>query len=100
MFSKIVKLFVTKKNVPVTPQEKIEALLKALDENGDKSSIRRTTDMFQGYGVDQTKNFFKVRNGHSVQYFGNPFHNLYRIDSRVFTRDFVTHSVRKEDRLL
>ena len=42
MFSKIIKLFVTKKNVPVTPQEKIEALLKALDENGDKSSILST----------------------------------------------------------
>tara|TARA_R110000824_G_scaffold89110_2_gene218746 strand:- start:1179 stop:1469 length:291 start_codon:yes stop_codon:yes gene_type:complete len=96
MFDKIIKLFVTKKEVKVlTLEEKIEALLKTLEERGDKPSIRRTTNMFQGYGVDQTKNFFKVRNGHSVQYFGNPFHNLYRIESRVGTRDFVTHSVKK-----
>ena len=76
-------------------KEKIEELLEALKERGDKSSIRRTTNMFQDYGVDKTKMFVKVRNGHSVEYFGNPFHNLYRIDSRVGTNDFVTHSVRR-----
>tara|TARA_R110000744_G_scaffold144841_2_gene256983 strand:- start:3066 stop:3359 length:294 start_codon:yes stop_codon:yes gene_type:complete len=97
MLSNIVKLFVdTKKEKTIlSEKEKVTALLKDLSEKGSKSSIRRITDMFQGYGVEQTKMFLKVRNGHSVEYFGNPFHNLYRIDSRVGTRDFVTHSVGK-----
>ena len=96
MLNKIIKLFVTTKEVPApTEQEKIQALLQALSEKGDKPSIRRTTTKWQGYGAEHTKLFFKVRNGHDVEYFGNPFWNMYRINSKVGTLDYVTHSVRR-----
>ena len=50
MLNKIIKLFVTTKEVPApTEQEKIQALLQALNEKGDKPSIRRTTAKWQGY---------------------------------------------------
>ena len=96
MLNKIIKLFVTTKEVPApTEQEKIQALLQSLSEKGDKPSIRRTTTKWQGYGAENTKLFFKVRNGHDVEYFGNPFWNMYRINSKVGTLDYVTHSVRR-----
>jgi len=96
MFNKIIKLFVRTKEVPPkTEREKIEELLQSLEDSNNKPSIKRTTNKWQGYGVENTKLFLKVRNGHSVEYFGNPFHNLYRINSKVGTLDYVTHSVRK-----
>ena len=58
-----------------------------------KPTIKRSTRKRQGYGVNYTTKFLKVRNGQEVLYFGNPFWNIYRITSKVGTDDYVTHRV-------
>ena len=60
---------------------------------GGKPSIKRTNASWMGHSVSNTKNFVKVCDGHNVLYFGNPFHNLYRIVAIPGTNDYVTHSV-------
>jgi len=90
MLNKIKKFF-----APETEQDKIQALLKDFSDRGIKPSIYRITTKWQGFGVENTKLFTKVRNGHTAEYYGNPFWNLYRITSKVGTLDHVTHSVRK-----
>ena len=96
MWKKMIEFFVPAKvEVVPTEKEKVAALLQYYADNGEKPAINRTTDKWQGYGSEVTKkkNFIKVRNGHQALYFGNPFWNLYRINSRAGTKDFVTHSV-------
>jgi NADPH:quinone reductase-like Zn-dependent oxidoreductase len=113
MLNKIIKLFVRTKEVPVDPaKEMVEKLLQEYNDKGIKPSIDRTNDKWMGYGSEVTPvrafyskkagkikitggKFTRVRNGHRVMYFGNPFWNLYRITSRVGTLDYVTHSVHK-----
>jgi len=86
--------------------------------NVRRAEIKRRTDMYQGYGVEElpdrqhewvnsrgqlrvrnvTAKFIKVRNGHKVSYFpkaGSAFWNMYRINSIAGTDDHVTHGVPK-----
>ena len=58
-----------------------------------KPTIQRTTRKRQGYGLEYTPKFLKIKNGRDVFYFGNPFWNIYRITSRVGSEDYVTHRV-------
>ena len=98
MLKEIVKLFVRTKKEPVDPaKESVEEVLRTFSDEGMKPSIDRTNDKWMGYGHEQTKGkkFIRVRNGHKVLYFGNPFWNLYRITGRAGTHDYVTHSVNK-----
>ena len=111
MWKKMIEFFVPAKvEVEPTEKEKVEKLLQEYSDRGIKPSIDRTNDKWMGYGSEVTPvrsfyskkagkikitggKFLRVRNGHKVVYFGNPFWNLYRINSRAGTRDFVTHSV-------
>lgn len=114
MWKKIIEFFVPAKvevvEVELTEKEKIAALLQDYSDKGIKPSIDRINYKWMGYGSEVTPvrsfyskkagkikhtggKFIRVRDGHRVVYFGNPFWNLYRINSRAGTRDFVTHSV-------
>ena len=113
MWKKMIEFFVPAKvEVVPTEKEKVEKLLQEYSDRGIKPSIDRTNDKWMGYGSEVTPvrsfyskkagkikitggKFTRVRNGHRVMYFGNPFWNMYRITSRVGTLDYVTHSVRK-----
>jgi len=107
MFKKIIEFFVV-----TTEKKKVEKLIQEYSNKGIKPSIDRTNDKWMGYGSEITPvrsfyskkagkvkqtggKFLRVRNGHKVLYFGNPFWNMYRITSRVGTNDFVTHSVNR-----
>ena len=107
MFKKIIEFFVV-----ATEKKKVKKLLQEYSNKGIKPSIDRTNDKWMGYGSEITPvhsfyskkagkvkqtggKFLRVRNGHKVLYFGNPFWNMYRITSRVGTNDFVTHSVNR-----
>ena len=88
-----------------------------------KAEIKRRTDIFQGYGVEQMQDrqrewvnvhgvrrirnvrarFIKVCNGHKVSYFPKlqnsakeyqGFWNMYRITSIAGTDDYVTHCIK------
>jgi len=66
-----------------------------------KATIKRTTKKMQGYGVTHTTHFVKVMSGHTVRYYpkgATPFHNLYRITSKVGTDDYVIHACNRSKR--
>ena len=64
-----------------------------------KPSIDRTNDvhfnkMGKYYvGPSEKGKFLQVNDGYRVKYYGNPFHNLYRIVSKQGT-DYVIHEAK------
>ena len=65
--------------------------------DGTKPNIVRHVVHNQGYRVTETNKFVKIQDGKRVLYYGkrgNPFHNMYRINSKPGTPDFVTHAVK------
>jgi len=75
---------------------KVRLALRSFRKKGVKPTINRTNASWMGYSVVKTKFFVRVYNGHKVLYYGNPFHNLYRIVSINGTNDHVTHSVARK----
>ena len=75
---------------------KVKLALRKFRKQGVKPTINRTNDKYMGYAIGNTKKFVRVYDGHKVLYFGNPFHNLYRIHAIAGTKDHVTHSVTKK----
>ena len=92
MLKRMVEFFVMSRKEYLN-KRLVKKTLRQYESYGIKPTIRRTTNKWQGYGRDVTNKFTKIRSGNNVFYFGNPFWNLYRIESRVGTPDFVTHSV-------
>tara|TARA_R100001244_G_scaffold96932_2_gene72590 strand:- start:330 stop:581 length:252 start_codon:yes stop_codon:yes gene_type:complete len=74
---------------------KVKMALRKFRKIGVKPTINRTNASWMGYDVVKTKLFVRVYDGHKVLYFGNPFHNMYRIFSISGSLDYVTHSVAK-----
>ncbi len=65
--------------------------------NAIKPEIDRKVQ-YKEYSVAETQHFYRVINRHRVKYFAkskSPFHNLYRIVSRVGTNDHVIHEVKR-----
>tara|TARA_R100000541_G_scaffold19904_1_gene29842 strand:+ start:57 stop:329 length:273 start_codon:yes stop_codon:yes gene_type:complete len=66
--------------------------------NAIKPEIDREVQ-YKEYSVAETQHFYRVINKHRVKYFAkskSPFHNLYRIVSRVGTNDHVIHEVKRD----
>jgi len=67
--------------------------------SGAKPTIDRTNEvqfnkMGKYYvGPSQSGKFLQVNDGKHIRYYGNPFHNLYRIVSKN-GNDFVIHEAR------
>jgi hypothetical protein len=80
-------------------EEVVADTLTKLREQGKRPEITRTTRKFNGYSVQNLRNFIKISNGHDVLYFSNKsgpvFHSLYKITSISGTPDYVTHPVRR-----
>jgi len=63
--------------------------------DGQKPTIIRERSKLKAWGVTTLKHFTRIDMGYTVKYYANvrnPFHNLYRIDSRP-QDDFVIHKV-------
>jgi hypothetical protein len=75
---------------------KVRLALRGFRKKGIKPTINRTNASWMGYSVVKTKLFVRIYHGHKVLYYGNPFHNLYRIVSINGTNDHVTHSVARK----